>query len=154
MDIDFLIDRFEQYLLEESPKFPLSGSRTVNEEEVRSWITQLRDAVPEEVRRARNILEQREEFFAEAKSQAEQIIADAEVEAERLTAEHRIVKEAQVQAKQIRERAERDAAALRADADEYVFNALSKLQEELSRSLRVVENGLSKLEIDREARLE
>lgn len=153
MDIDFLIDRFEQYLLEESPKYPLSGGRTVNEDEVRNWIAQLRDAIPQEVQRARTILEQRDELFVEAKAQAQQIIADAEVEAERLTAEHRIVKDAKVKARQIREQAEKDAAALRADADEYVFNALSKLQEELSRSLRVVENGLSKLEVDREARL-
>jgi cell division septum initiation protein DivIVA len=153
VDIDFLIDRFEQYLLEESPKYPLSGGRTVNEDEVRNWIAQLRDAIPQEVQRAHTILEQRDELFVEAKAQAQQIIADAEVEAERLTAEHRIVKDAKVKARQIREQAEKDAAALRADADEYVFNALSKLQEELSRSLRVVENGLSKLEVDREARL-
>ena len=46
----------------------------------------------------------------------------------------------------IREQAEQEAATLRKEADEYVFGVLCQLEEELRRTLRVVENGLRKLQ--------
>ncbi|MGC9397781.1 MAG: hypothetical protein ACP5HM_01440 [Anaerolineae bacterium] len=154
MDIEFLIQRLEQYLLEESPKLPLSGSRAVNEEEVRLRLEQLQKAIPQEVAQARQIIQQQEALLQEAQRQAEQIIADAETEAKRLVREHRIAKKAEEQAELILEQSRQDALRLRREADEYVFDELSKLQEELKRSLRVVENGLKKLEVEREQRLE
>ena len=108
MDIEFLIQRLEKYLLEESPKIPLSGSRVINEEETRAQLAQ----------------------------------------------EHRLMQEAKQQGAVIRKRAIQEAVSLRADADEYVFNALSQLQGELARLQRVVDNGLQKLEADREQRLQ
>lgn len=153
MDIEFLIQRLETYLLEESPKIPLSGSRAVNQEEVRSRLTQLQEAIPKEIARAQQIIGRQEALRQQATRQAEQIIADAEVEAERLADEHRIVKKAEERAVRIREQARQDALELRTEADDYVFDELSKLQAELKRSLRVVENGLKKLEVEREERL-
>jgi len=153
VDIEFLIQRLETYLLEESPKIPLSGSRAVNQEEVRSRLTQVQEAIPKEIARAQQIIERQEALLQQATRQAEQIIADAEVEAGRLADEHRIVKKAEERAVQIREQARQDALKLRTEADDYVFDELSKLQAELKRSLRVVENGLKKLEVEREERL-
>ncbi len=154
MDIEFLIQRLEQYLLDESPKLPLSGSRAVNEQEVRSRLTQLQEAIPQEIARAQQIIERQEALLQEATRQAEQIVAEAEREAKRLTGEHRIVKQAEAQASVILDQSRQNAVSLRVEADEYVFDELSKLQAELKRSLRVVENGLKKLETDRERRLE
>jgi len=152
MDIEFLIQRLEKYVLEECPKIPLSGNRAISEEELRTQIGQIRESIPEEVPRARKILKQQEHLLIQARHEAEQIIAEAQVEAKDLIGEHRIAQEAKQQAAQIRQQAEQEAKALRAEADEYVFDMLSQLQEELSRSQRVVENGLRKLEADRERR--
>jgi cell division septum initiation protein DivIVA len=154
VDIEFLIQRLEQYLLDESPKLPLSGSRAVNEKEVRSRLAQLQEAIPQEIARAQQIIERQEALLQEATRQAEQIVAEAEREAKRLADEHRIVKKAEAQANAILEQSRQNAVSLRVEADEYVFDELSKLQAELKRSLRVVENGLKKLETDRERRLE
>jgi len=153
VDIEFLIERLEQYLLDDCPKIPFSGSRAVNQEEVRSHLTQLRAAIPKEIARAQKIMEQQEILLQQARRQAEQIIADAEMEADRLTDEHSIAKKADEQAVSIRKQARREALALRREADEYAFDELSKLEAELKRSLRVVENGLKKLEAEREERL-
>ncbi len=46
------------------------------------------------------------------------------------------------------ERARRDAEALRQDADAYVVDELTKLEEQLLRSLAVVRNGLDKVQGD------
>ena len=71
-----------------------------------------------------------------------------------MVTEHRLVQEARQQAEIIAKRAKRDAVVLRSDADEYVFNALSQLQAELNRLLHIVDNGLQKLEADREQTLQ
>ena len=148
MDIEFLIDRLEHYILEECPKF--LGTRAVNEDEVRGHLSQLRSAVPDEVREAGELIQQRDTFLESARQEAKRIVAAARLEAEQLAAEHRLVQEARQQASILLRKAERDAVSLRADADEYVFDSLSQLQTELTRLLHVVENGLQKLETDRE----
>ncbi len=152
MDIEFLVERLERYILEESPKF--LGNRAVNDDEVRSQLKQLREAIPEEVRQAREIVSQRDAVLEEARQEATLILTKAREEASELAAEHRLVHEARHQARIILRKAEQDAGSLRSDANEYVFDALSQLQGELTRLMHVVENGLQKLESDRERALQ
>ena len=148
MDVEFLIERLERYILEESPK--LFGVRAVNEDEVRTHLTQLRAAIPDEVPQAREIVAERDALLKTAHQEAQQILSAARTKAEQIVTEHRLVQEARQQAEGIARRARRDAVVLRSDADEYVFNALSQLQAELNRLLHIVDNGLQKLEADRE----
>jgi len=152
MDVEFLIERLERYILEESPK--LFGVRAVNEDEVRTHMTQLRAAIPDAVTQAREIVAERDALLNAAHQEAQQILAAARTKAEQIVTEHRLVQEARQQAEIIAKRARRDAVVLRSDADEYVFNALSQLQAELNRLLHVVDNGLQKLEADREQTLQ
>ncbi len=152
MDIVFLLERLEHYAFEECPKF--LGNRMINDGELRSRLTQLKQAVPEEIQEAQRIIQQRDAVLAQAQQDAEEIRAQARVEAQKLVAEHVLVKEARQKAQDILRRAEHEADGLRADADEYVFDTLSQLQAELTRSLKVVENGLQKLEVDRERSLQ
>ena len=154
MDIEFLIQRLEKYLLEESPKIPLSGSRVINEEEIRAQLARLRETVPKDIARARDIVKQQDALLVQAQQSAAQVIEDAEQEVQRLVGEHRLVQEARQQSAIIRKRAIQEAVSLREDADEYVFNTLSQLQGEMARLQRVVDNGLQKLEADRERRLQ
>jgi hypothetical protein len=49
------------------------------------------------------------------------------------------------------ERARREADILRNDSDAYVMEVLSKLEEDLLRSLSVVRNGMRKIQVDHEA---
>lgn len=151
MDVDFLIDRLERYLTEESPRF--LGNRMVNEDEVRGYLAQLRQAVPEEVEQARHVVRDGDAVVEAARQEAERIIAKAREEGERMATSHQFVVDAQRQAKTIIQEARQKADRLQTDADEYVFNALSRLQAELTRQIRVVENGLHRLEAEREAAL-
>ncbi len=148
MDIEFLVEQLEHYILDECPKF--LGNRLVNEEEIRTRLRQLREAVPAQIREAETLLHQRDAVLEEAHQQAERILAEAREQAQELIAEHRLSREARRQADAILRRAEREAKLLQSEADEYVFDTLSQLQQELTRILHVVENGLQKLESDRE----
>ncbi len=152
MDVEFLIERLERYILEESPK--LFGVRAVNEDEARTHLAQLRAAIPDEVPQAREIVAQRDALLNAAHQEAQQILTAARTKAAQMATEHRLVQEARQQADIIAKRAKRDAVVLRSDADEYVFNALSQLQAELNRLLHIVDNGLQKLEADREQTLQ
>ena len=152
MDVEFLIERLERYILEECPK--VFGVRAVNEEEARQHITQIRTAIPDEVTQARRIIRERDAVLAAAKQEAQRIVEAAQAEIEESAAEHRLVQEARQKADSLVRRATREAASLRSDADEYVFDSLSQLQAELNRLLRVVENGLQKLESDREQHIQ
>ncbi len=149
MDVDFLIDRLERYVFEECPRF--LGNRMVNEDEVRGYVAQLRQAVPEEIAQARRIVEERDAVIEAAEQEAERVIARARTEGERMASSHQFVVDAQRQAKMIVQEARQKAERLQTEADEYVFNALSRLQQELTRQLRVVENGLHRLEAEHEA---
>ncbi len=154
MDIDFRIKQLEDFLLKNSPKIPLSANRAVNEADARRLLEELRAALPAELTQARQVLAEREAMLAQARQEGERIIAAAREEAQKLTDEHRLMQEARHQAGVTRQRAQEEAAALRADADEYVFDTLSQLQQELARLQRTVDNGLQKLEADRERRLQ
>jgi cell division septum initiation protein DivIVA len=151
MDIDYLIDRLERYITEECPRF--LGSRMVNEDEVRSYLAQLRQTVPEEIEQARRVVREGDAVVEAARQEAERIIARAREEGERMSASHQFVVDAQRQAKVIVQEARQQSDRFRADADEYVYNALSQLQAELTRQIRVVENGLHRLEAERETQL-
>jgi cell division septum initiation protein DivIVA len=151
MDVDFLIDRLERYILEECPRF--LGNRMVNEDEIRGHLAQLRQAVPEEVTQARRVVQESDAVVEAAHKRAEHIIEDARDEGVRLASSHQFVVDAQRQARMIVQEARQTSDRLRTDADEYVFNSLSQLQAELTRLLRVVENGLHRLEADHEASL-
>ena len=152
MDIIYLLERLERYIIEESPKF--IGNRTVNEEEVRQHLQRLRDAIPQEIAEAKKIIEQHQAVLDAAQEEAEQILAEARAEGEKMASDHQFVIDARRQANLIVNNARIESERLMSDADEYVFDSLSQLQAELNRQIRVVENGLHRLESARERKLD
>jgi cell division septum initiation protein DivIVA len=152
MDIIFLLERLERFILEESPKF--LGNRTVNEEEVKQHLRALREAIPQEISEAKKIIQQHQAILDAAQDEAEQILAEARAEGEKMASDHQFVIDARRQANLIVNNARIEAERLMSDADEYVFDSLSQLQAELNRQIHVVENGLHRLESSRERKLD
>ena len=70
----------------------------------------------------------------------------ARQEAGDLVERDRVVISAQDRADNILDRARHDSDGLVQDADEYVVNVLSKLEDDLLNSLAVVRNGLNKVQ--------
>lgn len=150
MDIQHLVDRLEQ-VLNESFRFPLSAYLFVNEDRVFNIIDQMRVAIPEEVKRANRVEAEKERILAQAKEEAERIRGLAKQEASELVKRDTVMSSAQQRADNILERARRDAQLLRGDADVYVAEVLTRLEEELLRSLSVVRNGLNKVQTEPES---
>lgn len=153
MDIQHLVDSLEQ-ALNESTRIPLSAYLLVNEEKVYSLLDQMRVSVPEEIRRAGRIEAEKDRILAQAKEEAERIRELARQEAGELVKRDAIVNAAQNRAENIVERARRDSDALRQDADVYIMEVLNRLEEDLMRTLKVVQNGLQKVEHERQAAMQ
>ena len=150
MDILHLVDRIEE-AVRKSPRLPFSATRLVDERKIWTLLEQMRISVPEDVRRAQRISRERDQILAEARERAEGLVRQAEGRAVELTQEHVVSRAAEARASTIRDKAEHEAASLRSDANDYVFNALCRLEEELRRTLHVVENGLRKIQSEQVA---
>jgi cell division septum initiation protein DivIVA len=149
MDILHLVDRLEQ-LLNESRHIPMTSSLILDEDRVYNLVDQMRVTIPEEVKRASRIMAEKDRVLAQANEEADRIRELARAEAEELVKRDAIVQAARQKADGIQERALREADALRDDADAYVINVLSKLEDDLLRSLSVVRNGLRKLNAEQQ----
>ncbi|MFO7682937.1 MAG: hypothetical protein R6X34_23095 [Chloroflexota bacterium] len=150
MDIQQLVDRLEE-LIDNSRLLPLSAYRLVEEEKIYGLIDQMRVTIPEEVKRANRVEAEKDRMLAQAHEEAERIRELARQEAEELVKRDGIVSAAQQRSDNILERSRRDAEALRRDADLYVIDVLTKLEEDLLRSLAVVRNGMRKVQVEQES---
>jgi hypothetical protein len=151
MDILYLVDRVEE-IVKESRQVPFSQLRLVDESRVWPIIDQMRISIPDEVRRAERIIREKERTIAQAHEEAERVIELARSEAAEITANHSIAQAAESRAESIRQQAERDAEYTRSGADEYAFDVLCRMEQELKKALTVIENGIRAIQTERENR--
>src|SRR5512143_1274140 len=145
MDILQLIDRLEE-LFNESKAIPLTHNVLVDEDRMLELIDQMRIAIPDEVKKAQQVLAQRDRVMAQAQEEANRTIALAREKANEMAHKDNIAVEAQRRAEQILSQARADAEATRVDADNYVLDSLMHLQEELDRLGNQVRNGIRTVE--------
>jgi hypothetical protein len=141
MDILQLIDRLEE-LFNESKSIPLTRNVMVDEDRMLDIIDQMRIAIPEEVKKAQQLLGQRDRVLAQAQEEANRTLELARQKADQLTAKEAVVLEAQRRADAILVQARGDADNIRGDADDYVMKSLTQLQAELERITNQVINGI------------
>ena len=147
MDIQHLVDRLEE-ILNESKQIPLTTNLMVDEDRIYRLVDQMRSAIPQEIKQAGRVNAERDRILAQAKEEADRIRALAKQEAEELVNRDSVTQTAQQRADTIIERARREAEGLREDADAYVIDVLTKLEENLLHSISVVRNGLRKVQHD------
>lgn len=132
----------------------------MSEEELLDIIDRLRVSVPEDIREARQLIQQRDGIMEEALVQAKKIVDVAEEEFKARVRESDIAKAAQASAQDVLSGAERKAEAVLADAervartrkvdaDKYTLEVLRKLNEQLSSYLNSIRKGIEALEEER-----
>lgn len=141
MDILQLIDRLEE-LFNESKSIPLTRNVMVDEDRMLDIIDQMRIAIPEEVKKAQQLLGQRDRVLAQAQEEANRTLELARQKADQLVAKEMVAQEAARRAEQILAQARIDAENIRVDADDYVMDSLTQLQAELERISNQVSNGI------------
>jgi len=145
MDILHLVDRLEE-LFNQSRPIWFTHSVIVDEDRMLDLIDQMRMAIPDEVKKAQQVLAQRDRILAQAQEEANRTLAIAREKSEQLVERDAIVQAAHVRAEQIVSGTRGDIDATRREADEYVVNTLRRLEMELERFLTQVRNGITVLQ--------
>src|SRR3954453_14652126 len=92
MDVLVLIDKLDDVVHNARP-VPLKDQVRVDREEIYDLLDQMRATIPEEIKRARGIVKEREEMLAEAKREAEPIFREAREQQARLISDEEVTKQ-------------------------------------------------------------
>ncbi|MBV9690826.1 MAG: hypothetical protein JO202_14095 [Ktedonobacteraceae bacterium] len=152
MDILYLVDRLEN-LIANSRRMPLINHIVVKESDMLSILDQMRTAIPEEIKQARRILQERERILVQAQQDASDMLAHAREETEHVLSREGLLRKAEEHSQELVRRAEEHTEQLQADADAYVVETLRNLKAhlmsiegELDHTLLSIEKGLESLE--------
>ncbi len=132
-------------LIAAAKSMPLSSSVMVSREEVISLVQAALDSLPEELRQARWLLREREEFMAERTREAEALMDEVRGEAEHMVQRTEIVRQANAVAQHILDDANEEARTLRHQAEDFVDQKLAGMEIVLDRLTRTVQAGRAKL---------
>jgi len=141
MDILQLIDRLEE-LFNDAKAVPFTHNVVVDEDRMLELIDQMRIAIPEEVKKAQQVVAQRDRVMAQAQEEANRTLQLARDKADGLVHKDMITQEAQRRADQILAQARAEAEGVRADADNYVVDTLMQLQDQIAKLGNQVNNGI------------
>jgi len=147
MDILHLIDRLEE-ILNESRPIPLTHTVLVDEDKVLDLIDQMRVAIPEEVKKAQQVLAQRDRILAQAQEEANRTLALARERSEQMVEREAIVQAAQARAVDVGSQEVARIQQIQQEADNYVLETLTHLEVELDRMITQVRNGISTLQAE------
>ena len=145
MDILHLIDRLEE-LFNESRAIPFTHNVVVDEEKMLDLIDQMRVAIPEEMKKAQQVITQRDKLLAQAQEEANRTISLAREKGEQMIERDSIVQTAQSYAEERATDIISEAENTRVEADHYVVETLTNLELELERYLNQVRNGIRTLQ--------
>ncbi|MBL8062595.1 MAG: hypothetical protein JNK32_06225 [Anaerolineales bacterium] len=147
MDILQLIDRLEE-LFNDAKAVPFTHNVVVDEDKMLELIDQMRIAIPEEVKKAQQVVAQRDRVMAQAQEEANRTLQIARDKADQLAQKDMIVQEAQRRAEQILSQARAEAEGVRIDADNYVLDTLMQLQDQIAKMSNQVSNGIRMVQED------
>jgi len=126
-------------LLDSAWSIPLSGGKSAIEaERFHEMIQDIRLRMPEEIAKAREIVNDRRTILEDAKKEAEMTIRVAEERARKLVDHDEIVKQAQMKANEILSAAQLQVRELKRATGDYVESVLQQTEEQLSQSLNEV----------------
>lgn len=145
MDILQLVDRLEEIMNQARP-LPFTHNVIVDEDRILDLIDQMRVAIPDEVKKAQQLLAQRDRVVAQAQEEANRTLAIAREKSEQFVERDSIAQAAHARSEQIASQARVEADATRREADEYVIDTLTRLEMELDRYLTQVRNGIRTLQ--------
>jgi hypothetical protein len=147
MDILHLVDRLEE-LLNQSNALWFTHNVIIDEERMLDIIDQMRVAIPDEIKKAQQLLAQRDRILAQAQEEANRTIVIAREKSDQLVERDAIVQAAQSRADQEMEQARSEAEKIRSETDQYILESLTKLELELDRILNQVRNGVRTIQHD------
>jgi len=146
------LDRIDEIvaIVESARAVPMSRNCLLDRNELIGVLEELRAELPGELRRATNLLVERDKILDAGKREADRIVAEGEREHARLVSNHEIMVSAEHEANRILTEARDEAQRLRDEVDDYVDTALANFEQFLTRALASIERGRDKMHALRE----
>ncbi len=155
MDILQIIEEIED-LIDEASTVPFSKKVMVDSDELFQLLQQVRQSLPEEIRQAQWVNDEKDRIMAEAerdadaikdeaKKESDKIIQDAKDTFNDMVNEHEVTKKANQYGEEIVTKAEQNARTLKLQSVTYVDEMLGVTQDKLKELLEVLEENRSEL---------
>jgi vacuolar-type H+-ATPase subunit H len=137
MEILSILEALED-VVENSVSMPFLGKSLVDKEEILEIIKEIRLKLPDDIKQAKWIKEERQRILLEAQKEAGNIVKEAENKIAALIDEHEITQRAYEQAEEIIANAQKGAREIRLGTREYADEVLNKVEEILNDTLGVI----------------
>ena len=142
MDVLKLLDLLEE-VIEDGSMIPFSSKVCLGKQELLDFTREIRISIPDEIKQAEWIKEERQRILAEAHNESENITSEAKLHIEELIERDEITKQAKERAEEIISGAKKNAKEIRLGAREYADQMLKEVQEKLR-------NMINTLDVNRE----
>jgi hypothetical protein len=130
-----------------APTMPLSSSPRIDRDEIIELLEEALARLPAELREARWMLKERQEFVAKTRREADELLEAARVQAERMVQRTEVVRAAEQRARQVMETAENDSRRLKLETEDFLDQRLGSFEILLDRLSKTVAAGRQKLSI-------
>jgi cell division septum initiation protein DivIVA len=130
-----------------APTMPLSSSPRIDRDEIIELLEEALHRLPEEMRHARWMIKERQDFVTKTRREADELLEAARVQAERMVQRTEVVRAAEQRARQLNEAAEADARRLRHETEDFLDQRLGSFEVLLDKLTRTVQTGRAKLAI-------
>ena len=151
VDAEELLRRVSDLIAAARP-MPLSASAMINKEEVLELLDEAIGRLPDELREARWLRKEREEYLAKMRADGDEITDAARARAEQMVQRTEVVKAAEHRARRILDSAEAEARRLRLECEDFCDQKLASFEIVLERTLKLVGSGREKLQATNLAR--
>ncbi len=144
MEIFTLLETLED-ILEKSKSVPFSNKCVVDKEEVLELIKEVRLKLPDELKQAKWIKEERQRILVEANNEANDIIKEAENRIISMIDEHEITRKAYEKKVEIIETANEMSREIKSGTEEYADGVLAGIEVALEDALKIIKNNRKEL---------
>jgi len=143
-EVEALLEEAIEILAEARP-LPMSTTVKVARDDLLHLLEQAQAQLPEEVRAARWLLKEREDFVAKARQEHQALIDEGRAQVGRMVERQQVVKEAEARARQILDSARAEATTMKRQVEEYCDRKLARFEAVLERTTDTVQRGREKL---------
>lgn len=126
-DILALIDHLED-ILNNGTRVPFSSRVMVEEEDLLAVVDQLRLSLPQELKQARKVVQDRQKIITDAQAQADSIVTTARSRAEYFLTEQGLTNEAKVRSEEMLRKAKENVKRVTGEVDVYALGMISELE--------------------------
>jgi len=132
-------------MVSEARPVALSTMVKVDRDAMLDLLNEIGERLPDELRQARWLLKEREEYLEAARGEAREIVAAAAVQAERMVERTEVVRAAEQRARRVRDQALAESRRLRRQTEDYCEERLGEFETTLHDIAAVVKRGRDRL---------